>query len=389
MIKFFSLPILFLMLVLFASCGSGETKDAKESPDPVDQKSEIKVQTTSHGPKTITRNILQDKNGDIWIATFEGVFKYDASLPSSEGSEGNEPVRQEKLFTNMTSEVSSARFFSILEDSKGNIWLGSIGSGVYFYDGVNFQNFTTEDGLVNNEVTSIYEDKSGNIWFGVNGGLSRYEPSEVSMKSEKVQAIGESILQNFIIEDDSIREDHSGKIIPDFSRPPIEVTSIVEDKTGKLWIATRGNTFIYEGEKFTAVTYQGKPFKNVRSLLKDSKGNIWLGGNDGLWRYDPSVASIIGGGTFTNFSQNFMGSIIEDSKGNIWTTSEGPQGWILSRYDALSLSQNKPAVTEINPNEGKMLFGIMEDNDGSIWVGSLGVLCFDPKVPVEKENTSL
>jgi ligand-binding sensor domain-containing protein len=383
MIKFFSLPILFLMLVLFASCGSGETKDAKESPDPVDQKSKIKVQTTSHGPKTITRNILKDKNGDIWIATFEGVFKYDASLPSSEGFEGNEPVRQEKLFTNMTSEVSSARFFSILEDSKGKIWLGSIGSGVYFYDGVNFQNFTTEDGLVNNEVTSIYEDKSGNIWFGVNGGLSRYEPSEESRNS------GKSIFQNFIIEEDSIREDHTGKIIPDFSRPPIEVTSIVEDKTGKLWIATRGNTFVYDREKFTAVTYRGKPFKNVRSLLKDSKGNIWLGGNDGLWRYEPSAASSAGDGTFTNFSQNFVGYIIEDSKGNIWTGSEVDKGWILSRYEALSLSQDKIKVAEINPNEGKMLFGIMEANDGSIWVGSLGVLCFDPKVPVEKENTSL
>ena len=94
-------------------------------------------------------------------------------------------------------------------------------------------------------------------------------------------------------------------------------------------------------------------------------------------------------GTFTNLSQNFVGFIIEDSKGNIWTGSEVDKGWILSRFDAMSLSQNKPTVTEINPNEGKMLFGIMEANDGSIWVGSLGVLRFDPKVPVEKENTSL
>ncbi|EAZ79924.1 ligand-binding sensor domain-containing protein [Algoriphagus machipongonensis] len=374
MIKYVSALTLFLTLVLFASCGPSKTKDAQENSDPVAISSEIKVQTTSQGPKAITRTILQDKNGDIWIATFEGVYRYD---------------NEQKNFINLTSEVSSARFFSILEDSKGAIWLGSIGSGVYYYDGEGFQNFTTEDGLLNNEVTSIYEDKSGNIWLGVNGGLSRFDPSAVLRKSGKVQAIGESILQNFIIEEDSIREDHTGKIIPDFSRPPNEVTSIVEDKTGNLWVATRGNTFIYDREKFTPVTYHGKPFKNVRSLLKDSKGNIWLGGNDGLWRYEPSASLSAGSGTFTNFSQNFVGYMIEDSKGDIWMGSEGDKGWILSRYEGLSLSQDKIKVAEINPIKGKMLFGMMEANDGSMWVGSLdGVYRFDPNVPVEKENTN-
>ncbi|HEX6429951.1 MAG TPA: two-component regulator propeller domain-containing protein [Niastella sp.] len=64
---------------------------------------------TSYGPNSITRNIIQDRNVHIWIASFKGIFKYDG-----------------KSFTNITNKVSSARFFSILEDGKGNLWFGSM-----------------------------------------------------------------------------------------------------------------------------------------------------------------------------------------------------------------------------------------------------------------------
>src|SRR5690606_988170 len=123
------------------------------------------------------------------------------------------------------------------------------------------------------------------------------------------------------------------------------------------------------------------PFKNVRTIIEDTKGNIWLGGNDGLWRYN--------GRTFTNFTENFVGSIIEDRKGNIWTSSQGTQGWVLSRYDEKSLSHKKPAVTEINPNEGRMLFGILEANDGSIWFGADGVYRYDGNTITDFKVNSL
>ena len=70
------------------------------------------------GPNSIVRTIKQDRSGNIWIASWEGVFKYDG-----------------KSFANITSKVSSARFFSVLEDRKGNFWFSSVGSGVYYYNG--------------------------------------------------------------------------------------------------------------------------------------------------------------------------------------------------------------------------------------------------------------
>jgi len=328
--------MLFLVFVFCTSCrGQNKTDLQKENI-----KSETKSVITSAGPNQITRNIIQDRKGNIWIAAFDGIFRYDG-----------------KSFTNITSKVSSARFFSVLEDRKGNLWFGSIGSGVYYYDGKSFRNFTTKEGLAGNGVTCIYEDKIGNIWFGA----SRYD--------------GKSF-RNFTTKEGLSNND---------------VNSIIEDKTGKFWFATRGNTFVYDGKTFTVFTHDGKPFTNVRSIIEDKKGNIWLGGNDGLWRYD--------GKTFTNFTPNFVGYIYEDKKGNIWTSSERDNSqawalsqydgkslsgfvsakgqWVLSRYDEKSLSNKRPTVTEIKPEEG-MICGILEANDGSIWFGaSDGVYRYD------------
>ena len=309
------------------------------------QQKKVKSIITSAGPNNTTRNIIQDRKGNVWIAAYDGVFRYDG-----------------KSFTNITSKVSSSRFFSVLEDREGHLWFGSIGSGVYCYDGKSFRNFTTKEGLAGNDVTCIYQDKAGNIWFGTGSGASRYD--------------GKSF-RNFTTKKGLSNND---------------INSIIEDKTGKFWFGTRGNACIYDGKTFTILTHEGKPFANVRSIIKDKKGNIWLGGADGLWRYDDN--------TFTNLTQNFVGYVYEDKKGNIWTSSESANGqdlalyrydekslsgfgsakgqWVLSRYDAKSLSNKRPAVTEIKPEEG-MICGILEANDGSIWFGAFGVYRYDGK----------
>jgi len=338
MIKYLPVYTLFLMYVFCTSCGGHVKTELPKG----NIKSEAKSVITSTGPNNTTRNIIQDRKGNIWIAAFDGIFRYDG-----------------KSFTNITSKVSSARFFSVLEDRRGNLWFGSIGSGVYYYDGKSFRNFTTKEGLAGNDVTCIYEDKIGNIWFGTGSGTSRYDGK---------------LFRNFTTKE---------------GLPNNNINSIIEDKTGKFWFGTRGNACFYDGKRFTVFTHDGKPFTNVRSIIKDKKGNIWLGGNDGLWRYD--------GHTFTNFTENFVGYVYEDKEGNIWTSSQENQyningshtttpltfeadsrgTWALSRYDGRYLSNKKPTVTLIKPNVVGMIFGILEANDGSIWFGAFGVYRYD------------
>ena len=155
------------------------------------------------------------------------------------------------------------------------------------------------------------------------------------------------------------------------------VRAIMEDKTGKLWIGTEGGLCFYDGQTFTVLKNKdGKLFKNIWSIIEDKKGSIWFGDVDGLWRYDGRI--------FTKVSQRVGYGIIEDKKGNIWTTGsitpyDGPV-WALSRYDAKSLYNKMPTVTEIMSGGRMVGLGILEANDGSIWFGSLyGVYRYDGK----------
>lgn len=328
--KYFLIYTLFSVCVFCTSC---ERQNKADLPTGDSKSSETKDEVISYGPGSVVRTIKQDRNGNIWIASWDGVFLYNG-----------------KSFTNITSEVSSARFFSLLEDRNGNFWFGSIGSGVYYYNGQAFQNFTTKDGLLNNDVVSIYEDKKGNIWFGVFGGASRYDGKT---------------FRNYIINGDAMSEDHTGEIFLD--RPPFEVTSIIEDKTGKFWFGTRGNTFVYDGITFSVFTNNGRPFIGVGTIMEDRNGNIWLGGT----RYD--------GNTFTDLTKSSVLFIYEDRNGNIWTTSATSptnQNWVLSRYEVKSIDNKEPTVTVIKPDLGP-LFTILEAYDGSIWLGSDGVYRYD------------
>ena len=335
-IKYAQIFVLFLVFIFSTSCnGQNKTEGSKDNFNP-----KTKDSISSHGPTRMVRTIKQDKHGNIWLASAEGMIKYDG-----------------KSFTNITGKEISARFFSVLEDRKGNFWFAAVGSGVYYYDGKSFRNFTTREGLANDRVTNIYEDKSGNIWFGTEAGASRYDGTSFqNFKMNDVPPINQN---------DSVHHSIYQNGLPKVHWMHNDVNAIIEDNTGKFWFATRGYTCVYDGKTFTVITNKdGAPFMNVRSLIKDKKGNIWLGGKDGLWRYD--------GSTFTNYSRKFVGYIYEDKIGNIWTSAESgeDQNWALSRYNGKSLSNKKPAVKEIKVNE-RMLCGILEASDGSIWFGGL------------------
>jgi ligand-binding sensor domain-containing protein len=333
--KYAHVYALFLVFVFHTSCGQNQTNVPQDNTRLGYSESQLKEAATTKVPMGMVRHVRQARNGDILIASYLGVFRYDGTS-----------------FTNLTGKIISPRFSSfwdVLEDRKGNLWFASKDSGVYYYnarlnDGVgqgkSFQHFTTREGLANNAVMCIYEDKAGIIWFGTGGGgVSRYD--------------GKSF-RNF-----TTKEGNSNNI-----------TTIIEDKTGKLWIGTRGEAFVYDGKTFTTLIHEGKAFNNVWSIIEDKKGNIWFGVNggpaNGLWRYDGSV--------FTKVSQRGVYAVIEDKKGNIWTTGEiNPNGkvWALSRYDQKSLYNKTPTVTEIISGPPAFL-GILEANDGSIWFGSAG-----------------
>ncbi|MBK5271659.1 MAG: histidine kinase, partial [Bacteroidia bacterium] len=143
--KLVKLFALFLMFVFHSSCGQNQTNPPKDNTSLGYSESQLKEAVTSKVPIGMVRNLKLAKNGDILIASWLAVFRYDGTS-----------------FTNLTGKIISPRFSSfwdVLEDRKGNLWFGTRDSGVYYYNGKSFQHFTTRDGLASNGALHIYEDR--------------------------------------------------------------------------------------------------------------------------------------------------------------------------------------------------------------------------------------
>ena len=275
--------------------------------------------TSTIGPTSITRGVLKDRIGNIWLATWQGIIKYDG-----------------KVFTNYTIKENLRRYhsFSILEDRRGNLWFGMIGGGLYKFDGTNFTNFTTSDQIGGNTIMSMVEDNSGNIWFGTNNGLTVYNGISFITYS-KQQGLNSNTISN-----------------------------LEKDQSGNIWVSTPEGVNLYNGNTFLNFkNAEGHSFNNVIYIKEDKNKTLWISCQDGLIKYD--------GKKFTSLFQNFSGNIYEDKKGNMWLTSSDGKEMSLVKYDGNSFLKIKSST---------QVFGIDEDLAGNIWFGTAnGVLKYDGK----------
>ncbi len=108
-----------------------------------------------------TDRIIEDRKGNLWFASvFTGLGRYDG-----------------KTFTkNVFNEKANFGPFTVLEDKSGNIWYNTQ-EGLSRYDGKTVKLFTANDGLPQKDrIVPILEDKSGNLWFsGMYMGLYRFD----------------------------------------------------------------------------------------------------------------------------------------------------------------------------------------------------------------------
>ena len=295
---------------------------------------ENKDSISPYGHRGITRNIIQDKNDNIWFASYTGVVRF-----------------KDGMFTNFTNMAGLRRYriFSVFEDKAGNIWFGTVGAGVFRYNGTTFKNFTVSDGLVDNKVECITEDKAGNIWFGTGNGVSSFDGKN---------------FRNFTTQDSLVDPD---------------IHAIIQDRSGLIWVGALGGVFFYDPANlvkgqpaFTALNKSpAQPFKNVRSIIEDNKGQLWFGGQNGLFTYD--------GLTIKNITADFTGNLYEDRKGNIWFSAGiGEKAGKMSLYqytmETIPMGAANLNITHIKKEDGQ-IFGIIEDRNGNIRFGTLGGAC--------------
>ena len=241
-------------------------------------------------------DILEDKDGKIWIGTKAGVCLYDGKtfakiqipLPK------NLPPNKNKFYQTQI-------VHDIMQDKAGKLWFATI-DGVYVYDGKSFTLFIIDEdanGFMgsNDKAERILEDNAGNIWFGgrTNKGVYRYDGKSVTNFK----------LNEITLQFESRQVNHS------WAWPQLQ------DKNGNIWFSNWGGAYRYDGKTFTSFTKSdGLPGYNglVAKIIEDENGNLWFGGDGGLSRYD--------GKSFTCFKDGLINpwiwAILEDKTGNLW-----------------------------------------------------------------------
>jgi ligand-binding sensor domain-containing protein len=117
------------------------------------------------------RSILEDSKGRLWIGNNGiGVLlkEGDSIINFSDKKKLIHPTSGRK--GDKSKPGTLEHVFTIAEDSKGNIWFGDRDAGIWKYDGVKMINYTKKDGLTNDNALSIFEDDKGELWFGMEDG---------------------------------------------------------------------------------------------------------------------------------------------------------------------------------------------------------------------------
>lgn len=227
-----------------------------------------------------------------------------------------------------------------LLDKDGNLWFSISGEGAYRYDGKTFTNFTTKDGLCNNNVGAIIQDKAGNILLGTNSGICKYDGNK-------------------------------------FTKYPVtdtlSITCMFEDKDGNLWFGTSGNgIYRYNGKTLNNFLNSNKHEYNLGSnnqfildILQDRKGNLWFSSwnGGGVWKYD--------GKDFKNFVPSADYYKANQDKRNF----NNPQ----STFENNTKTIYSPSQNHITDD---MIFSMTEDNLGNIWFATRdhGICRYDGKI---------
>ncbi|MDI1353652.1 MAG: two-component regulator propeller domain-containing protein [bacterium] len=278
--------------------------------------------------------------------------------------------------------------YTMLEDRSGVIWASVLNYGVLRVDKKRGKTtlYNTGNGLAVNKVRSIFEDREGNIIFGTSGeGIEVYSGERFLSYSKKNGLIDDQVWavckdskdrmwfgtnEGITIHDEKAPKE---KAYQNYTMaqglPSNNVRAIVRDGNGNMWVAMWGGHVVkFDGKSSRFVTIPAlNDIVNMFAgcLLVDHKNVLWIGTNEGIVRYDLNTMKISTLRTIDGLSDNDISCIFEDSKGNIWigTKQKG-----VTVYDGKKF-------TKYNRSNGlnyNSISSIAEDKKNQIWIGTEG-----------------
>jgi ligand-binding sensor domain-containing protein/signal transduction histidine kinase len=313
-------------------------------------------------PGADIHDMLEDRNGNIWIAsTTQGLLR----------------VRGQQVSRySMQNGLSNDEAMCLYEDRDGNLWIGTNVGGLDRLRDGNLTTFATEEGLVADRTHSVTGDNAGNIWVTTSSGLSRLGGPKASiftvvngLPTNNVLSLHVDLNQNLLIgtSNAGLIQMKAGR----FSRrlriedgiPAFPITGILEGPARDLWLATQGGglTHFQNGRMQNYSKSNGLQSNGLFGVIQGADGTIWIGTNDGL-------NSISDGKIASYLSQGEPGhatiiTMFFDARRILWigTLERG-----LFRYENGHFTQYTTQLGLPDDTIGN----ILDDAAGNLWIGS-------------------
>lgn len=368
--------------------------------------------------QSVAEALLQDSQGFLWIATQDGLNRYDGYTFKVFKHDPDDPT-----------SLSDNYLYALAEDANGAIWVAS-SNGLNRYDPLSgrFTRFYHDpddpDSLSGSNISALLVDRDGNLWVGTNGaGLNRLALDQLSAQptdpatpaalpevkfshSPLAQSDAAAPADGYIC---ALAQDSAGilwvgtqnglyrldrgaetfrSLLPDPQRPAglpdNHITSIYEDAQGRRWFGSfAGGLARLDSLESDFILYQHDPeqphslaYDHIEAIYQDRSGALWIGTDGGgLDRYDPDLDGFIHHAHQAqdpaSLGSNQVHAILQDQGGVLWF---GTFGAGLARFDpaVMRFGHLVNLPDDANSPSANFVWGMTEDRQGRIWIGTIG-----------------
>lgn len=333
---------------------------------------------------SLVNQVYQDRNGIIWIATEDGLNRYD-------GSKFSIYKHEEKNLNSL--QHNYIRQF--LEDSRGNFYIGYF-SGAQHYDR-STDTFTKIPLILQNGdefnayIASMLERKNGQILIGTSGhGIFELVHTKDSLYAKQIMIDEPSVAIETMMEDKDenlwvstddkglyrINKNNEIKIFFNIETSSQLITSICQDQTGTIYAGSL-STGLYKldpaTDTFVPIPYTNHMQLPIKALYVNRNNEILIGTDgNGMKIYKPGEAQI-GDESFNvmtfDFSKSKVHSILEDENRNIWL-GIFQKGVLLLPARSGAFEYIGYKSVENNLIGSNCIMSLCKDRDGTMWVGT-------------------
>ena len=189
-----------------------------------------------------------------------------------------------KRFVTPELDGSTLIVLRLLVDRQNSVWIGTGGKGLYRIRGSRVDHFDSSDGLSNDTVTGLYEDHEGNLWVSTTKGVDNFRDIQVATFSKReglaLAEVGSVLASRdgaVWVGGEALDILRQGSVSSVKGLPGNQVTSMLEDHAGQLWIGIDNTLTIYRNGKFSRINKpDGSPIGLITGMTEDVENNIWV-----------------------------------------------------------------------------------------------------------------